>query len=146
MYVFVRDIDFASSYDLSIGFWNCSDSAVFSFLQLIKLTKYSHCYVFNFKPKKYILSVLCFNRHNESHSLLTCLQIQEALVWKTIHIHVTIKNEVLVYHTHTQKKKKKKKKKKKERNKKKTIKKQSKKQNKKQSKQTKKQTNIKNKI
>ena len=108
MYVYVRDIDFASSYDLSIGFWNCSDSVVFSFLQFIKLSKYSHCYIFNFKPKIYILSALCFNRHNESHSLLICLQIQVAIVWKTIHIHLTMKNEVLVYHTHKKKKHKKK--------------------------------------
>ena len=107
MYVCARDIDFASSCDLSIGYWNCSDIAVFSFLQFIKLSKYSHCYIFNFKPKIYILSALCFNRHNESHSLLICLQIQVAIVWKTIHIHVTMKNEVLVYHTHTQKQKQK---------------------------------------
>ena len=107
MYVYVRDIDFASSYDLSIGFWNCSDSVVFSFLQFIKLSKYSHCYIFNFKPKIYILSALCFNRHNASHSLLICLQIQVAIVCKTIHIHLTMKNEVLVYHTHTKKQKQK---------------------------------------
>ena len=140
MYVCARDIDFASSYDLSIGFWNCSDSVVFSFLQFIKLSKYSHCYIFNFKPKIYILSALCFNRHNASHSLLICLQIQVAIVWKTIHIHLTMKNEVLVYHKHKKIQKKNKKQQQqnnKKREKKKTIKKQRKKQNKKQSKQTK---------
>ena len=28
MYLCVRDIEFASFYDFSIGFWNCSDSVI----------------------------------------------------------------------------------------------------------------------
>ena len=31
-------VDFASFYDVSIGFWNCSDSVVFFFLHFIHLT------------------------------------------------------------------------------------------------------------
>jgi len=46
-YLCVRGIDFASFYDFSIGFWNCSDSVVF-FYWILELFRQCGIFLLDF--------------------------------------------------------------------------------------------------